>query len=279
MAVIHSKSSRLTFAALILLVAPILTAQTSRSLEWHLEQQPASVPCSSDDIAFVNAPEQVALERSYNLVPHLPAPGVSSIYEWQCESISAPAFNKARVLIISRPSVLDDGLAYTLILPKGSTSARLLPFLSGMNLLDNGTEGDWHNRAAMNAMLQTAEYGEPGTIDWLALSLAYLTIIGNAPDLADRHYSPKPGELQFEPYAVTGLLAELPALRRKNLLPALECDKDNYCKVHFYYRTEPVEPLQVAELFFHFEGRTLTLLAADVRDYQERDKARRHAPR
>ena len=72
MAVIHSKSSRLTFAALILLVAPILTAQTSRSLEWHLEQQPASVPCSSDDIAFVNAPEQVALKGVTTSCPTFP---------------------------------------------------------------------------------------------------------------------------------------------------------------------------------------------------------------
>ena len=278
MPVVYRKPGRLTLAALILLAAPVLTAQISRSLQWHLEQQPASIPCSSDDLAFVNAPEQVALEKSYNLLPKLPAPGVSSIYEWQCESISSPAFNKARVLIISRPSVLEDGVAYTLILPRGSTSARLLPFASGGNLLDVGTVGDWHDRAAMNAMLQATEYGEPDTIDWLALSLAYLTIVGNAPDLADRHYSPKPGE-SFKPYTVTGLLAELPDLKRKHLLPTLECDKYNYCKIRFYYRTEPVMPLQVAELTFCLQARTLTLLVADVQEYQQRDKARRHSRR
>lgn len=255
-------TSTIALSVILFAVVPVLWSQTSRSLEWHLEQQPTSVPCNSEDIAFVNAPEQTLLEKSYNLLP--------DFSYWKCESIKAPSFNEARVLIISRPSMLDDGEAYTLIQPHGSTNVRLLPFLSGADLLwdkkDDWKNG-WQNLAAMNAILQTMKIGQPETIDWLALSLAYLTILGEAPDLADRYYSPGPTDnFKFKSYTVPGLLTELPCFTRKHLLPTLTC-KEGYCTVHFYYRTEPVEPLKVADLMFRLQDGTLSLLQAEVQDY------------
>jgi hypothetical protein len=248
---------RFALTAILFATVPVLWSQTSRSLQWHLEQQPASVPCNAEDIAFVNGPEQVSLEKSYNFVPQFP--------DWKCASIKASAFNEARVLIISRPSVIDDGVAYTLIQPHGSTNARLLPFSEGGRLFW-GNEDDRHNRAAMNAILQTSKIGQPEVIDWLALSLAYLTILGEAPDLADLHYSPGPTDKYFKSYTVPGFLTELPALTRKHLLPTLECEEGN-CKVHFYYRTEPTEPLKVADFEYLLQDRTVRLLQAKVRDY------------
>ncbi len=205
----------------------------------------------------MNAPEQVFVERSYDLVPRFP--------EWKCESIKASVFNEARVLIIYRPSILDDGEAYTLIQPHGSANVRLLPL--GGGLLPMRNEDDRHNRAAMNALLQTTENSQPETIDWLALCLAYLTILDDAPSLADRHYSPGPAD-SFKPYTIPGLLRELPALTRKHLLPTLTCDPSYYCMVHFYYRTEPVMPLKVADFVFRLEDRTLCLLQAKVQNYE-----------
>jgi len=226
-------------------------------LEWHLEQQPTSVLCNSEEIAFVNAPEQVLLEKSYKLLPSFP--------DWKCESIKAAVFNEARVLQISRPSIIDDGVAYTLIQPHGSTETRLLPFSEGGRLFW-GNEDDRHNRAAMNAILQTAKNDQPETIDWLAVSLAYLTILGEAPSLTDEHYSPGPTDKYFKSYTVPGLLTELPALAKRHLLPKLTC-KERNCRVHFYYRTEPVEPLKVADFEFLLQDRTISLVQAKVQDY------------
>ena len=118
----------------------------------------------------------------------------------------------------------------------------------------------------MNAILQTTKYEQPETIDWLALSLAYLTISDEAPSLADRYYSPGPTDKYFKSYTVPGLLSELPALTRKHLLPTLTC-RDGYCTVHFYYRTEPVMPLKVADFMYLLHDGTLSLLQANVRDY------------
>ncbi len=255
MAIAHINLSRFALTVILLATVPVLWSQTSRSLEWRLEQQPTSVPCNSEDIAFVNAPEQVFLEKSYNLLPHFP--------EWKCDSIKASAFNDARVLQVYRPSIIDDGVAYTLIQPHGSTNARLLPFSGGGQLFWG--EDDWHNRAAMNAILQTIRFGEPETIDWLAISIAYLTVLDEAPSLADQHYAPGPTE-NFKSYTVSGLLSELPVLTKKHLLPTLKCE-EGYCTVRFYYRTEPVMPLKVAEFVFRLQDQTLTLLQAHVQDY------------
>lgn len=252
----HWVSARsLTAQAILLATVPALLSQTSRPLEWRLEQQPTTVPCTPEDIAFVNAPEQVFLEKSYNLVPQFPA--------WTCESMKAPAFNEARVLIISRPSMIDDGEAYSLIRPHSSNNARLIPFSNGGRLLW-GNEDDWHNRAAMNAILQNTKYGKPETIDWLSLSLAYLTILGENPDLANKQYSPGPGE-HFKSYSVPGLLSELPDLARKHQLPTLTCTQW-LCTVHFYYRMEPTEPLKVADLNFYLENGTVSLVQAKIHD-------------
>jgi hypothetical protein len=225
-------------------------------LEWHLEQQPTSVPCTPEDIAFVNAPEQVSLEKSYILQPSFP--------QWKCESIKAPVFNETRVLVVSRPSILDDGEAYTLIQPRGSTNVRLLPL--GGGLVPMKDEDDWHNRAAMNAILQTREIGQPETVDWLALCLAYLTLLDDAPNLADEHFSPGPTDEYFKSYTIPGFLREVPALAKKHLLPTLTC-RDGDCTVHFYYRTQPVEPLKVADFLFRLEDPTVLLLRAKVQDY------------
>jgi len=252
--------------AILFAAVPVLRGQTSRSLEWHLEQQPTSTPCTPEDIAFVNAPEQVALEKSYILQTSFPL--------WKCESIKAPVFNEARVLIIYRPSIIDDGEAYTLIQPHGSTNVRLLPLGGGLTPL--GDEDDWHNRAAMNAILQPIENGQPETTDWLALCLAYLTILDKAPSLADEHFSPGPTDEYFKSYTVPGLLSELPALAKKHLLPTLTC-KEGYCTVHFYYRTEPVEPLKVADFQFLLQDRTVMLLQAKVQDYAP-DGRKKQAP-
>jgi hypothetical protein len=251
-----SHTSNVAWLAILFATVPVLCGQSSRSLDWHLEQQPTSVPCNPGDIAFVNAPEQVFLENSYNLLPHFP--------EWRCESIKASAFNEARVLIVSRGSTVDDGVAYSLIQPNGSTNVRLLPMCGGLSRCDN--EDDRHQRAAMNAMLQTTKYGQPETIDWLGLGLAYLTISGEAPSLADLHYSPGPTDRHFESYTVPGLLTELPALTRKHLLPTLTCVA-GYCKVRFYYKTEPVEPLKVADFEFRLQDQTLSLVRARIQNY------------
>jgi len=261
-------SHRLTIAvsAILFAAVPVLRSQTSRSLEWHQEQQPTSVPCTPEDIAFVNAPEQVTLEKSYILEPRFPP--------WKCESIKATVFNEARVLIVYRPSIIDDGEAYTLIQPHGSTNVRLLPLGGGLAPMRN--EDDWHNRAAMNAILQTRENGQPEAIDWLALCLAYLTILDEAPSLTDQHYSPGPTNSYFKPYTVPGLLRELPALTGKHLLPTLTCDRRSYCTVHFYYRTEPVMPLKVADLVFHLQDGTLSLLQAKVQEYASEGGKKQH---
>ena len=256
MQIVHFNLGRFTLTAILFVSAPLLWSQTSRSLQWHLEQQPTSAPCSSEDIAFVNAPEQVFLEKSYNLLP--------DFRFWKCDSIKATVFNEARVLNIYRPSMIDDGVAYTLIQPRGSANVRLLPLGGGLTF--GGNTDNWHNRAAMNAILQTKKYGQPEDIDWLALSLAYLTISDEAPNLADLHYAPGPTE-NFKSYTVPGLLKELPSLTKKHLLPMLSC-REGYCTVHFYYRTEPVMPLKVADFVYLLQDGTLSLLRANVQDYE-----------
>jgi hypothetical protein len=137
-------------------------------------------------------------------------------------------------------------------------------------------EDDWHNRAAMNAILQTREFGQPETIDWLAVCLAYLTLLDDAPNLTDQHYSPGPTDNYFKPYTVPGLLSELPVLTRKHLLPTLACDQESYCTVHFYYRTEPVMPLRAADFVFRLQDGTLSLLQAKVQDYAPENGKKRH---
>lgn len=253
-------------SGILFAIVPVLHSQIARSLEWHPEQQPTSAPCTPEELAFVNAPEQVSLEKSYLLQPSFPL--------WKCDSIKATVFNEARVLIVSRPSVLDDGEAYTLIQPRGSTNVRLLPLGGGLSPMPD--EYDWHKRAAMNAILQTRESVQLEAIDWLALCLAYLTMLDDAPSLTDRHYSPGPTESYFKPYTVPGLLKELPVLTRKHLLPTLTCDKDSYCTVHFYYRTEPVMPLKVADFVFRLQDGTLSLLQANVQEYAPEDGKKRH---
>jgi hypothetical protein len=259
-------ASTIAISTILFATVPALWSQTSRSLEWRLEQQPTSVPCSPEDIAFVSASAQVFLEKSYGLLPRFP--------QWKCESIKAPVFNEARVLLISRPSILDDGVAYSLIQPSGSTNVRLLPLGGGLDPLHDAD--NWHNRAAMNAVLQTKKFGRPETVDWLALSLAYLTISDEAPSLADEHFSPGPTDKYFKSYTVPGLLSELPALTRKHLLPTLTC-KEGYCTVHFYYRTEPVMPLKVADFEYRLQDETLTLLQANIRDYEPEVRKRKHS--
>ena len=263
----NSRTLTIVLTAILFVAVPVLLAQTSRSLEWHQEQQPTSVPCTPDDFAFVNAPEQVALEKSYNLLPHFP--------EWKCKSIHGPALNEARVLIISRPSIIDDGEAYTLIQPHGLTNVRLLPLGGGLVPMPN--EDNWHKIAAINAILQTNEIGQPETVDWLALCLAYLAILEDAPSLTDQRYSPGPTDKYFKSYTVPGFLRELPVLAKKHLVPTLTC-KDGDCTVHFYYRTEPVEPLKVADFLFRIEDRTVLLLQAKVQDYPPED-GKKQAPR
>lgn len=246
-----------TAVVFLFATTPVLQSQSSRSLEWRLEQQPTSAPCTPEDIAFVNAPEQVLLEKSYNLLPSFP--------EWRCKSIKAPALNDARVLIVSKPSTLDDGVTYALIQPHNSPSIRLLPLGGGMVPMPD--EGGWHNIAAMNAILQSKQVDGRETIDWLGICLAYLTILEDAPSLGDEHYSGGRTDRCVRPYAVPGLLSELPALTRKHLLPTLACDESDYCTVHFYYRTEPVERLKVADFVFHLQVATLSLLRASVQEF------------
>ena len=262
----NSHTLTIVFSAILCATVPVVRGQTSQPLEWHLEQQPTSVPCSPEDVAFVNAPEQVSLEKSYSLQPSFPV--------WKCESIKAPVFNEARVLIIYKPSILDDGAAYTLIQPHSSTDVRLLPLGGGMSPMKD--KDDWHNRAAMNAILQTREIGQPETIDWLALCLAYLSILDDAPNLTDEHYSPGPTDKYFKPYTIPGFSRELPALAKKHLFPTLTC-RGADCTVHFYYRTQPVEPLQVADFLFRVEDGTVSLLQAKVQDYAPED-GKKHVP-
>jgi hypothetical protein len=116
----------------------------------------------------------------------------------------------------------------------------------------------------MNAMLQTSKFAGPEHIDWLAVSLAYLTILGEAPSLMDTHYAPGPTEV-FKPYTVRGLLSELPDLTSKHLLPTMKCQSD-ICEVRLYYRTEPVEPLKVATFGYFFKDGQLNLTSAVVHD-------------
>lgn len=257
-------SGTLTIALSAVLLVPVLSGQTSHTLEWRLEEQPASAPCTPEDIAFVNSPEQVSLEKSYILQPSFPL--------WKCKSIKAPAFNGARVLIVYRPSILDDGEAYTLIQPHGSANVRLLPL--GGGLVPMRDTDDWHNRAAMNAIFQSVEVGQPETIDWLGLCLAYLTILDDAPNLADEHYSPGPTDAYFKSYTVPGFLREIPALARKHLLPTSTCQATD-CTVHFYYRTEPVEPLKVADFLFRLEEKKVSLLQATVKHYEPQTSRKR----
>jgi len=259
---------RALFLLPLLATSPVLQCQEVKTLEWRAEQQPTTAPCSADDLAFVSASEQTALQKSYSQqVFKLPA--------WECESFGAAAFNGARVLRVARPSVIDDGYAFTLIQPQGASSARLIPFSSGGNLLW-GSEGDWHNRAAMNALLQSADAKPPEDPDWLAISIAYLTILGEEPTLADRHYAPGPTE-HFASYTVPGLLREVPALKNKHLLPTAKCDQ-YICEVRFYYRTDPVEPLKAAAFKYIVESGKIWLASVQVVDYADpsRKKWRAH---
>jgi hypothetical protein len=205
----------------------------------------------------------MALERSYSF------DSFDEPADRKCELIKAAAFNGARVLIIFRPSVLDDGWAYTLIQPRGASSARLIPF-SGGGRLFWGNEDDWHNRAAMNAMLQMSGTQRLEDADWLAISLAYLTILGEAPTLQERHYAPGPTE-HFQSYSVPGLLAEVPALEAKHLLPTAKCNS-LLCEVRFYYRTEPVEPLKTATFRYLLQDGRIWLASAEVVDYAIRGR-------
>jgi hypothetical protein len=117
----------------------------------------------------------------------------------------------------------------------------------------------------MNALLQTSEIGVPESVDWLAISLAYLTILGEAPSLTDRHYAPGPTDKSIEPYTVPGLLSEVPELTSKHLLPTVTC-QTQVCEVRLYYRTEPVEPLKVATFAYLFKNGELNLTSANVID-------------
>ncbi len=228
----------------------------TKRLEWRLEQQPITGFCSEADLAFASAPEQIALAQSYGAPFH---PGM------KCESIGAAAFHGARVLRIWKPSVYDDGYAYTLIQTKGATTARLI-FNGGGDLRHTGHENDEANLAAMNAMLQTSDTEDFEKADWLAISLAYLTILGEEPSLKDRSYAPGPNE-HFRSYTVPGLLSEVPTLARKHLLPTVVCFPEGpQCDVRFYYRTEPVEPLEVCAFEFVFRDGKIRIISARVVD-------------
>jgi hypothetical protein len=235
-------------------------------LEWRVDQQPQTAPCTADDIAFATAPEQIKLEETYGaptLARHNPTP-----FTMTCESIKAAAFYGARVLRIARPSVIDDGKGYTLIQPKGSAYVRLIPFSEGGNLYW-GTESNRHNLAAMNAIFQTSGPKSAQNVDWLATCMAYLAIMGEEPNLTDLHYDPGPNE-HFKSYTVAGFLSEVPELRRKHLLPTVTCEdvSASWCNVDFYYRTEPVGPLKHASFGFIFEGDRLGLRRVAISDYE-----------
>ncbi len=235
-------------------VFPTLHGQQAKPLEWRVEQQPITKPCSEAELAFASAPEQVALAQSYRAPFH---PGM------ECESISASAFHGARVLRIWQPSVLDDGYGYTLIQPKGAVTARLI-FTGGGMTRHTGHENDEANLAAMNAMLQISDTEDFEKADWLAISLAYLTILGEEPSLEDRNYAPGPNE-HFQSYTVPGLLSELPTLARKHMLPTVDCGPDR-CQVRLYYRTEPAEPLEMCAFEFVFFGGKIHITSARVVD-------------
>ena len=226
----------------------------AKPLEWRIEQQPITRPCSEADLAFASAPEQTALAQSY---------GVPFRAGMKCESIGAPAFHGARVLRIWKPSVYDDGYAYTLIQPKEVTTARLI-FNGGGDIRHTGHENDEANLAAMNAMLQTSGTEDFEKADWLAISLAYLTILGEEPSLQDRSYAPGPNE-HFRSYTVPGLLSEVPALSRKHRLPTVVC-VPSQCNVRFYYRTKPVEPLEVCAFEFVSRDGKVRIISARVVD-------------
>jgi len=238
-------------------VFPVLHGQQAKPLEWRIEQQPKTRPCSEADLAFASAPDQLALAQSYGAPFH---PGM------KCESIGAVAFHGARVLRIWQPSVIDDGYGYTLIQPKEATTARLIATGGGLSPY-RGHEDDQANLAAMNAMLQKSDAEDFEKADWLAISLAYLTILGEEPSLEDRSYVPGPDE-HFQIYTVPGLLSELPALRRKHLLPTADCNQV-VCKIRFYYRTEPVDPLKIGTFEFSLVDGKIRMIAAHVVDYPE----------
>jgi hypothetical protein len=243
-----------------------LWGQSTTEPEWRVDQQPQSAPCTADDIAFATAPEQIELEKTYG-VPTLDVHDAGQ-FTMTCESIKGPAFYGARVLRIARPSVIDDGEAYTLIQPQGSAYVRLVPFSAGGNLFW-GNESDRHNLAAMNAILLSSGPATLQNIDWLATCLAYLTIMGEEPNLADLHYDPGPNE-HFKSYTVAGFLSEVPELRKKHLLPTVKCETvSTSCVVDFYYRTEPeIVPLKHASFGFILEGDHLSLRQVAISDYE-----------
>lgn len=255
---------------LFFIVSPVFRGQQvfyrpqAKQLEWRIEQQPVTKSCSEADLAFASAPEQIALAQSYGAPFH---PGM------KCESISAPAFHGARVLRIWKPSVYDDGYGYTLIQPKDASTTRLI-FNGGGDIRHTGHENDEANRAAMNAMLQTSDTEDFEKADWLAISLAYLTILGEEPSLKDRSYAPGPNQ-NFQSYTVPGLLSELPTLARKHQVPTVECGP-YWCTVLFYYRTGPVAPLEKCAFeFVSLDGKIRITSARLVDDSRDSSKKKR----
>jgi hypothetical protein len=128
----------------------------------------------------------------------------------------------------------------------------------------------------MNATLQTSGSASAQNIDWLATCMAYLTIMGEEPNLTDLHYDPGPNE-HFKSYTVPGFMSEMPELRKKHLLPTVTCSDLSAdhsgtftsCDVDFYYRTEPeIEPLKHASFGFILEGDHLSLRQVSISDYE-----------
>ena len=113
----------------------------------------------------------------------------------------------------------------------------------------------------MNAILQTSDSEDLEKADWLALSMAYLTILGGAPSLKDLSYTPGPNE-QFQRYTVPGLLSEVPILARMHLLAWVAC-APRWCDVRFYYRTETFDPFE--KCTFRFESRDGKLRISSAR--------------
>ena len=239
----------------LFIVFPTLHGQQAKPLEWRIEQQPISRSCSEADLAFASAPEQLALAQSYGAPFH---PGM------KCEAIVAEAFHGARVLRISQPSVIDDGYGYTLIQPKEAMTARLIATGGGLTPYE-GHEDDQANLAAMNAMLQKSDAEDFGKADWLAICLAYLTILGEEPSLKDSNYAPGSNE-HFQSYTVPGLMSELPTLSRKHLLPGADC-RSSRCEVRFYYRTQPVAPLEMGTFEFSSVAGKIRIISAHVVSY------------
>jgi hypothetical protein len=268
-----------TAIVLWMMPIPCLWSQTKTLLEWRVDQQPKHATCTADDIAFASAPEQIALQKSYNVPQFIVATGknLPPDFRMTCDSIQAATFNGARVLIIGRPSILDDGVSYALIQPKNSQYVRLIPIISGA-LPVPGSANNPHSLAAMNAMLQSSPIPDVQKIDWLAICMAYLTSVAEAPSLLDRHYDPEPNE-HFKSYTVPGLLSELPSLRKKKLLPSLKCGDTGSimsCDVDFYYRTEPVEPLEHASFEFMLEDHLLSLRQVTIVDFEKQGSEKAH---